>query len=344
MSAHGGRRATYLSHIQSTRLGRYLVRQGVITAEQLGGTLDKLDGAHPLGQVLVKAGLLTEEPLTDALRSQCMDRDECCSRLLEQAGRDVLDRLDAAGREPHIDEECARQLQEQTRLGALLCEAGLLSREQLDEALNVQTKTRKKIGDVLVSLGAITNGIVECALRLQRKLRKFAVVAGACAVIALSWGCNSYDYQGRPAQRTPWDTQWEKVRGAIEEAGEFSYRRDVGGDRWQTPEETEAARAGDCEDVSIWLYAQLVEGGVDGARLCIGKRKPDDKVFHAWVTWNTAETTYILDATIDAKMSKAKRWPAGYYKPYYSYDMHGKYVHHELGGGRRKVAQASGVD
>lgn len=52
----------------------------------------------------------------------------------------------------------------------------------------------------------------------------------------------------------------------------LSYREDGGKDYWQTPEETELVKAGDCEDYAILKLAKLREMGMnwDSLRLSYG--------------------------------------------------------------------------
>jgi len=168
---------------------------------------------------------------------------------------------------------------------------------------------------------------VRAALRLQKRLRLLAATIGVCTLMACAVGCNSYDYRGTPVGATPWDGQWRRVEKAVREAARISFKSEARGDYWQTPQETARLGTGDCEDLSIWLYARLLREGVKEARVCIGKRGPGDRDLHCWVVWLSPETTYILDPSTAPHMSKASTWLAGYYKPYYSYDLEQKYAH-----------------
>jgi len=53
------------------------------------------------------------------------------------------------------------------RLGDLLVEVGLISREQLEEALNTQKMTGKRLGEVLISEGFVTQEDIIQVLEFQ---------------------------------------------------------------------------------------------------------------------------------------------------------------------------------
>jgi len=227
-----------------------------------------------------------------------------------------------------------------TRLGALLREAGVIKRWQLTRALRFQRISGQRIGEVLITQGWSTSQAVRIALAAQRRLRLLPVLAVLCMVVALSTGCNQYDYKGAPTISTPWDTQWDRVQKAIQEAAQIRYKRDEAGEYWQTPDETARLGTGDCEDISIWLYARLMNDGVDGVRVSVGRRESTARTLHAWVTWLTADGAYILDPTISPSPMNARLLAANRYEPYYSYDSERKYVHGDAGGWAAVAAAA----
>ncbi len=331
MALPDGRREAYLRHLESTRLGRYLVARGEIKAEHLDRALEqqKVTGER-LGTVLLRQGCVTEGQLAQALAAQLEVRTAYEAQALEAVARRIVEEV-ATARGAQADAEALqRSYLEYTRLGELLWRTGLVTRDQLEEALNRQKETGRKIGEILVWMGTISAHAVKVALKIQKRLRALAMAVGVCALMAIAAGCNSFDYRGTPVSSTPWDSQWESVRDAVKEAGKISYRPEAGTEHWQTPRETATLGMGDCEDISIWLYARLAQQNVEGARLCIGRRRPGDETFHAWVVWATPETTYILDPTASPDLSRAPTWPAGYYEPFYSYDLEGKYRHRTL--------------
>lgn len=78
---------------------------------------------------------------------------------------------------------------------------------------------------------------------------------------------------------------------------EARYVADADGDSWQTPEETARRRAGDCEDLALYLHHLLRRDGL-GARVVFGIRdlaKPTGG--HAWVECVLDGDLYVLDPT-----------------------------------------------
>ena len=64
-----------------------------------------------------------------------------------------------------------------------------------------------------------------------------------------------FDSQAYPNESVP--LQSSSPENLFWTAKSFRYVPDSNGDYWQTPQETEARHAGDCEDKAVWLYAQL---------------------------------------------------------------------------------------
>jgi len=93
-----------------------------------------------------------------------------------------------------------------------------------------------------------------------------------------------------------------KIRTSFVRACEIKYAYDTieyGGEYWQTPEETEKKRKGDCEDKSIYLYHLLKKEGIKSQVIFGYIRKSDieDGMGHAWIEYKEKNTTYILDPT-----------------------------------------------
>ncbi|HUW32489.1 MAG TPA: hypothetical protein VM223_12830 [Planctomycetota bacterium] len=136
-------------------------------------------------------------------------------------------------------------------------------------------------------------------------------------------------YNGTPAQRTPYDGKYEKVRKYLREAAtRIRYTpEDDNIDYWQLPQETEALGTGDCEDMAIWLYDKLRRAGVTGIRFCIGKHVQDSSIMHAWVLWFDGSKTFVLDPSVSGELQNVKDIPSRLYTPYYSYDGDRKWIH-----------------
>jgi hypothetical protein len=89
------------------------------------------------------------------------------------------------------------------RLGDLLVEHGLLSRDQLTHAVAEQRVQGGQLGQILVSLGYISSRQLNCTLMRQRLLRKIAwVVAFLFTPIQLAY---ARDQVAQPVQLPSWD-------------------------------------------------------------------------------------------------------------------------------------------
>lgn len=103
-------------------------------------------------------------------------------------------------------------------------------------------------------------------------------------------------------------------------ARSFRYSPDLRGDRWQSPEETEVRRSGDCEDKAIWLYAELKKQGFSQVRLVIGKLRSFDNKCHVWVEIGDPNDALIVDAAAQKRVWKRSDFESGFYRPLYAFD------------------------
>jgi hypothetical protein len=112
-------------------------------------------------------------------------------------------------------------------------------------------------------------------------------------------------------------------------ARSFRYVPDKPGkDTWQTPDETDMRRAGDCEDKAVWLYAQLKKNGYSNVRLVIGRMRASSRGFHVWVSLTNSQGQYlILDPTAQKKIWEHSSFSDGEYTPLYSFDGVTRYRH-----------------
>lgn len=72
--------------------------------------------------------------------------------------------------------EKRQQSQQKSRLGILLTQRGLVSRQQLDEALALQAQTGTRLGEILISRGWLTERQLNKVLRRQSRVRLIATV------------------------------------------------------------------------------------------------------------------------------------------------------------------------
>ena len=100
----------------------------------------------------------------------------------------------------------------------------------------------------------------------------------------------------------------------------FRYVHSAFNDRWQTAEETATKRSGDCKDKAVWLYAQLRRNGYHNVHLVIGKYRPNETVFHAWVTCvDESGNAYLLDPSLQKGPKEIWDFSEKLYRPIYSF-------------------------
>lgn len=109
-------------------------------------------------------------------------------------------------------------------------------------------------------------------------------------------------------------------------AKSFRYVPDRGSDHWQSAEETNRRRSGDCEDKAIWLFKRLAASRAYNARLVIGRYRPLDTQLHVWVmcTDRNGEIC-ILDPAKQRRVWRAGAMDSGFYQPLYGYDGRNRY-------------------
>jgi len=99
-------------------------------------------------------------------------------------------------------------------------------------------------------------------------------------------------------------------------------------DLWQTPEQTAKSGMGDCEDMAIWIYAELRKHGHDSSRFVIGRYERGKNELHAWATLPDREGhLYIFDPVVQPRIMRRDELDPKLYIPLYSYDNHFSYRH-----------------
>jgi hypothetical protein len=133
-----------------------------------------------LGELLVRAGLVDQPALDEALRRQA-DEGARLGEVLVAMGRlepdelPVLLRLQAELREGADEPKVGERL----RLGRLLLEAGALDAATLERALATSRRTGRRIGETLLEAGAISASVLQRFLERQRRLAAVAVAGVA---------------------------------------------------------------------------------------------------------------------------------------------------------------------
>lgn len=120
----------------------------------------------PLGEVLSQQGLVTETDLVDALSTQKKLRSRRVGEIIAEKAE-----LPQVVVEQAIDNAIKSGKKPQARVGDILTEAGLVTKQQVEEALRDQTTgKRKRIGLILIEKGLITEDQL-----LEALARKFGL-------------------------------------------------------------------------------------------------------------------------------------------------------------------------
>ena len=152
-----------------------------------------------------------------------------------------------------------------------------------------------------------------------------ALTSASCFADALMFAVNS----------TPYDNQMSRIRPVLSTAahgqGEVSLSlvnnwmanlREIPygyTQFWKTPTEAQSGAPADCKAKAVALYEKMKAAGASNVRLVIGKRTPTSRQTHAWLTWQTAEGSFVLDPTFNYAACKSNRVGWGAYAPLYAY-------------------------
>lgn len=171
-------------------------------------------------------------------------------------------------------------------------------------------------------------------------LKKFLVFAAA--LVCLSTASCFASAVFFSVQSTPYDRQMSRIRPVLltERAGSeqqpslalvnywMEDLRDIPygyHPEWKTPVEVQSRRPADCKGKAVALYKRMQAKGAKNLRLVIGKRVPTSRVTHAWLMWETAAGTYVLDPTFNWMAYRLEQMVEGSYVPFYAYAGDRKY-------------------
>lgn len=155
------------------KVGELLVKAGVITDENLAKAVEtaQAEKMH-LGQALVKNGALTIDELRAAIDAQAALKDkQCDARTGFRALRTAVKTKNTFEMSLSEVKRAAADGGPSNRLGGLLLEAGVITWEQFQAALKESLSSQLPLGRCLVLSGAITGEMLELALELQIRVR-----------------------------------------------------------------------------------------------------------------------------------------------------------------------------
>lgn len=94
---------------------------------------------------------------------------------------------------------------------------------------------------------------------------------------------------------------------------------------WKTPAEAESGAPADCKAKAVALYERMTARGAKNVRLVIGRRTPTSRQTHAWLSWETADGSYVLDPTFNYTAAKTTQVGSHNYTPLYAFAGDKKY-------------------
>ena len=169
-------------------------------------------------------------------------------------------------------------------------------------------------------------------MKTQFTKRSFALIA---ALVVASSANSRADALFLSVEATPYDRQMTPIRPVLTAPASTADRTSVAivnewmsdlreipyGYQlvWKTPGEVASRNPADCKGKSVALYKRMRSHGATDVRLVIGKRAPTSRMTHAWLEWETAQGTLILDPTFDYSVVRKEKIGKGSYVPLYAY-------------------------
>lgn len=161
------------SEAGGVRLGDLLTQAGLLRQEELREAMQiAKHQSLPVGRVLIMSGFLSDGQLRAAVQAQSLLKDGVIGLEI------VLKALSLVGKEEMALEEAFRQLgydfqqsQPTNKLGELLIESALVTREQLDQALQQSNTSGLPLGRILLLTGTVVEPLLSSALNAQVLVR-----------------------------------------------------------------------------------------------------------------------------------------------------------------------------
>lgn len=161
-------------HKTGARLGSLLMLSGLVTEEQMGKAMEIASALSlPLGRAFVMMGILSSNVIIAAIEMQSMLRDKLLDIQTIRAALPLVKNenlsagaaLAKCGWEPKEDPIF-------TKLGDLLFDAGIITKEQLNEALRIASKSQMPLGRVLIINDFANHNLLWSGLNAQVLIRE----------------------------------------------------------------------------------------------------------------------------------------------------------------------------
>jgi transglutaminase-like putative cysteine protease len=175
----------------------------------------------------------------------------------------------------------------------------------------------------------------------RSRVTKHVLLRAACFCLGTT-SCFAQTSFLTPVASTPYDHQMTPVARVLNSpAGPLASRTSLGAlnqwltnlrampyhysTQWKTPAQVQSDLAADCKGKAILLYAIMRANGATHVRFVIGKHYVTDLRTHAWLEWDTANGTYLLDPTFNRTVERVSDYDPACYIPHYAYNGAHKY-------------------
>ncbi len=189
------------------KLGELLVEAGIINEEQLSNSMEQsVNTGMPLGRVLVLNRAIPSEALQGVLDIQVKLRDEMMSR--EEALLALRNTTGLSGEVPQPKSDDDKPKKSTVRLGELLVMAGILTENDVMDALEWGLANQQPIGNVLVNQNLISKDLLDAALFFQEAVRDNkidALKACECLSEVFSTGASPQEVLDQVTEHKPAD-------------------------------------------------------------------------------------------------------------------------------------------
>lgn len=166
--------ATTRSYPTDILIGELFVKAGVITQKQLDDTARSAGTKHlHIGQMLTMSGFINHRDLQAAVDAQSMLRDKVidmnlAARCLKIAVKSGANFQDLIKEELAIEQQASTQT---NRLGELLMDSGIINKAVFGAAMQRSLATGLPLGRILVLNGSMPDSLLRYALELQVRVR-----------------------------------------------------------------------------------------------------------------------------------------------------------------------------
>ena len=154
----------------------------------MGIFMNKQRRGRKLGEILLSQGLITEEQLDKAFRTQSVTGQTLGAVLVSSGAISAQDLSSILGEQIQVDSK--------KRIGEVLIEQGTITQAQLEEALKQQKVQGKKIGEMLVALGFISESklidILSAQIDVQHVILEGVKVSRELTMLITEEMCKKY--------------------------------------------------------------------------------------------------------------------------------------------------------